>query len=571
MSVSVSHRTFLNHSTGFKALFTGLGLLFLTGLEAPAEAQQTEPYVSQVWVADNGDGTYTNPILHADYSDPDVVRVGNDFYMTASSFNASPGLPILHSRDLVNWKLINHALPRLYPDEHFSKPRHEQGVWAPSIRYHKGHYYIFWGDPDFGIFMVKTDDPEGEWTEPKLVKGGNGLIDPSPLWDDDGRAYLVYAFARSRSGVNTVLVVQEMEPDASGVIGEAVLAFDGHDGHRVVEGPKFHKRGDTYYILAPAGGVTYGWQLAMRSDNVFGPYEEKVVLHQGSTDINGPHQGGLVELESGESWFVHFQDKYEYGRIVHLNPVQWVDGWPLMGVDKNGDGIGEPVSTYRKPDVGDTEWPIVTPPESDEFDSHKLGLQWQWHANPSLTWALTSRAGFLRIYGTPLPDDFTNFWDVPNLLLQKFPAPAFTATTKFTFTPHMYGEKAGLIVMGRDYSYLSLEKRRDGLYISQTVTKDADNGGIGEEISGEYVDGDTFWFRAEVRDGGLVRFSYSTDGQSFSHIGGTFQSRQGGWIGAKIGLFGAQPAEYDPDDIFEYSSRHLGFADYEWFRVTPAE
>lgn len=164
-----------------------------------------------------------------------------------------------------------------------------------------------------------------------LLISGKGLIDPSPLWDDDGRAYIVYAYALSRSGINTILVVQEMKPDASEMVGDPVLAFDGHDGHRVVEGPKFHKKDDTYYILAPAGGVTEGWQLALRSDHVFGPYEEKVVLHQGSTNINGPHQGGLVELDSGEPWFVHFQDKGVYGRIVHLNPVKWEDGWPLMG------------------------------------------------------------------------------------------------------------------------------------------------------------------------------------------------------------------------------------------------
>ena len=554
---------------------TYLTLIFflLSCSASQTQSIQQERYVSQVWVADNGDGTYTNPILYADYSDPDVVRVGKDFFMTASSFNAVPALPVLHSTDLVNWELVNHALPRLVPDKHFSKPRHGDGVWAPSIRYHDGMYYIYWGDPDFGIYMVKTDDPKGEWDDPVLVKEGNGLIDPSPLWDDDGRAYLVYAFARSRNGVNTVLMVQEMKPDGTGMIGRPVIAFDGHDGHRVVEGPKFHKRGDYYYILAPAGGVTWGWQLALRSKDVFGPYEKKVVLHQGSTDINGPHQGGLVELESGESWFVHFSDKFVYGRTVYLNPVNWEDGWPMMGVDLEGDGIGEPVTTYRKPDVGDNGTGIVTPPESDEFESRKLGLQWQWHGNPYLTWAFTTQKGFLRVYGTPLPNDFTNFWDVPNLLLQKFPAPEFKATTKFTFRPHAYGERAGLIVMGRDYSYISLEKTRDGLYVSQTVVQQADAGRPEQVIAGEYVESEdmAFWFRAEVEEGGLTRFSYSLDGESFTRVGESFQAREGLWIGAKVGIFGSQPAEVHADDIFNHSTRHLGFSDYDWFRVTPLE
>src|SRR5699024_1376961 len=359
--------------------------LLINPLLLQAQEASEDHYVSDVWVADNGDGTYTNPILHADYSAPDVVRKGDDYSMTASSFNAVPGMPILHSKDLVSWELINHALPRLYPKKHFKTPRHEEGVWAPSFRYHDGEFYIYWGDPDFGIYMVKSDDPAGEWSKPTLVKKGKGLIDPSPLWDDDGKAYLVHAFARSRAGINSLLVTQEMTPDGTELIGEPVLAFDGHDDHPTVEGPKFYKRDDYYYILAPAGGVEFGWQLAMRSKKPMGPYEEKIVMHQGNTDINGPHQGGMVETQTGESWFVHFSDQGAYGRIVHLNPVHWVDGLPMMGEDQNGDGIGEPVKTHEKPDVGQN-YPIQTPRDSDEFDSNSLGLQWQWHANPEVYW-----------------------------------------------------------------------------------------------------------------------------------------------------------------------------------------
>lgn len=558
----------VNRSSNYLACFC---LIILLSQFFTITAQESNSDVSKVWVADNGDGTFTNPIIHADYSDPDVAHVGEDFYMTASSFNASPGLPILHSKDLVNWQLINHALPVLTPIDHFSKPRHGDGVWAPSFRYHDGEFHIFWGDPDFGIYMVKADDPAGEWTKPHLIKSGKGLIDPSPLWDDDGRAYVVYAYARSRSGINTILVVQEMKPDASEMIGNPVLAFDGHDGHRVVEGPKFHKTDDTYYILAPAGGVTEGWQLALRSENVLGPYEEKIVLHQGSTDINGPHQGGLVELDSGESWFVHFQDKGVYGRIVHLNPVRWENGWPLMGEDISGDGIGEPVQTYRKPDVGNVETTIHTPPESDDFDSEMMGLQWQWHANPEPTWALTSRFGFLRLYGKPLPENADNLWDVPNLLLQKFPAPEFRVTTKFSFTSHMYGEKTGLIIMGEDYSYISVTNTREGLYISQAIAVGADSGEPEQELDGRHVSADDLWFRVDVLDGGESRFSYSTDGQDFISLGESFLAKEGRWIGAKVGLFCNQPAEGEPEDYIDYNSQHSGFADFDWFRITKID
>lgn len=522
------------------------GLIAATSL-----AQDTEQYVSDVWVSDNGDGTYTNPIIHADYSDPDVIRAGDDFYMTASSFNVVPGLPILHSKDLVNWTLINHALPRLYPKEHFKTPQHENGVWAPSIRYHEEEFYIFWGDPDFGIYMVKAADPAGEWSKPMMVKEGKGLIDASPLWDDDGQAYLAYAFARSRAGINSLLVVQKMKPDGTGMIGEPVLAFDGYEDNKTVEGPKFYKRNDTYYILAPAGGVEFGWQLAMRSDRPLGPYEEKVVMHQGSTDINGPHQGGMVKLDSGESWF------------VHLNPVNWEDGWPMMGEDINGDGIGEPVTTHKKPDVG-RAYTIQTPRETDEFDSNKIGLQWQWHANPEVYWAFPhGNKDKLRLYTTRLPEDFTNYWDVPHLLLQKFPGQRFTAATKLKLFPaeDEAGEEAGLMIMGRDYSYISLRKKEQGMYISQTTAFNADDGEEAEEVAGEYTGADEVWLRVEVdgkKGNVLAQFSYSSDGENFTEFGEAFKVREGGWIGAKMGIFASRPFE-------NYDS---GYADFSWFRIT---
>ena len=184
-------------------------ILFLAGMMACctwAGAQE----ISKTWVADKGNGTYQNPVLHADYSDPDVCAVGDDFYMTASSFNCIPGIPILHSGDLVNWSLVNYALPVQEPKEFFDKAQHGKGVWAPSIRFHNGEFYIYWGDPDYGIYMIKTKDPKGKWSNPVLVKAGKGMIDATPLWDEDGKVYLIYAYAGSRSGVNSILVISEL-------------------------------------------------------------------------------------------------------------------------------------------------------------------------------------------------------------------------------------------------------------------------------------------------------------------------------------------------------------------------
>jgi beta-xylosidase len=405
---------------------------------------------AEQWNPDFGDGRYKNPIIFADYSDPDVIRVGDDFYLTASSFNCVPGLPILHSRDLVHRRIINYALPRLY-DEAFDHTEHGNGVWAPSIRFHDGQFYIYWGDPDRGIYMVRAKDPAGTWSEPVLVKKAVGNIDPCPLWDDDGKAYLVHAFAHSRAGVKSLLQVDQLSPDGTKVIDKGTIVFDGHKNHPTIEGPKFYKRNGYYYIFAPAGGVPTGWQVVLRSKNVKGPYEDRIVLAQGKTGVNGPHQGGYVEQANGECWFIHFQDRGPYGRILHLEPMKWVDDWPVIGDDPDGDGTGQPVLELAAPKVGGSAQ-TEAPQSGDEFESQSLSLAWQWPANPHDDWySLTARPGWLQLNRVALPEG-GSLWQAPNLLLQKLPAPAFTATTKMDFSKLGKPQRAGLIVFGLDYA-----------------------------------------------------------------------------------------------------------------------
>jgi beta-xylosidase len=508
-----------------------------------------------IWKPDNEDGTYKNPIIYADYSDPDVVRVGDDFYMTASSFNCVPGLPILHSKDLVNWKLVGHAIER-FDDERFDVPQHGNGVWAPSIRYHDGWFWIFYGDPDAGIFMTKAKNPAGPWEPLHLVQEGKGLIDTCPLWDNDGNAYIVHAWAKSRAGINSILTVKRMSPDGRKILDEGTMVFDGREGVApTIEGPKFYKHNGYYYIFAPAGGVSHGWQLALRSKNVMGPYEAKRVLEQGSTNINGPHQGGWVELENGDDWFVHFQDREAYGRIVHLNPVSWVNGWPLMGIDLDGNGVGEPVTKYKKPNVGKT-YPVVVPQTSDEFNSDKMGLQWQWHANCRNGWmSLTDRKGWMRLFSVPAPADAVNLWPVPNLLLQKFPAPEFTVTTKLDFSKLAEGEETGLVVMGQSYSYLAVEKTSSGCRLIKMSCKDARGGDREVEESNVSIPSDSVILRVKVAEGAVCDFSYSR-GTEFTKIGETFTAREGRWIGAKVGLF----------CLAKSVQQKSGYADFDWFR-----
>ncbi len=547
-----------------KGLFLILSLS-VCGMFHPAMAQ----YRSEVWVSDEGNGMYRNPVLHADYSDPDVCAVGEDYFLTASSFNCTPGLPILHSKDLVNWKIVNYALKKVEPVEYYNEARHGKGVWAPSIRFHEGMYYIYWGDPDFGIFMVKTRDPYGEWDAPVLVKAGKGMIDPCPLWDDDGRVYLAHAWAGSRAKFNSVLTVCELNKEGTKVISDPVLVFDGNDGvNHTIEGAKFYKRNGFYYLFAPAGGVVSGWQLVMRSKDVYGPYEARIVMAQGKTDINGPHQGGWVDTPAGESWFLHFQDKGAYGRVLHLNPMKWVNDWPVIGVDKDGDGCGDPVSRYRKPKIGKT-YPIETPVESDEFDTRKLGLQWEWHANYQDVFGFTTNMGYARIYGHELSPHFKNFWEVPNLLMQKFPAEEFTATAKLKVSAKDDGQLSGLIIMGWDYSWIGVEKQGEKFLLKQAVCKDAEQGNLEQvstlavlEPSRKFEAGlfpnyeREIYIRVHVDKGAYCRFSHSLDGKKFTEAGTLFKARQGKWIGAKVGMFSVTP-----------HGKERGWVDVDWFRV----
>ena len=513
-------------------LYPKLSIIVFLAFSVSALAQNAN--LKENWSADNGDGTYTNPIIHADFSDPDVVRVEDDYYMTASSFNCVPGLPILHSKDLVNWELVNYALQEQVPVEVFNTPQHGNGVWAPCIRFHKGEYYIFYPDPDFGIYMVKTDDPTKEWSEPILIKGGKGLIDPTPLWDDDGKAYLAYAFAGSRAQIKTMLMVCSMMQDATATMKDDVMVFDGHDDHNTIEGPKFYKRNGYYYLFAPAGGVSTGWQLALRSKNVLGPYEAKIVMEQGDTPINGPHQGAWIDTPSGEDWFIHFQDKGAYGRIVHLQPMKWEKDWPIIGEDQ-GNGLGFPVDTYKKPDLKSDD-SIKGMVYNDEFNSTDLGLQWQWHANPSLYWGFPTPYGYFKMYCKPMPEEAKSLWDIPHLLMQKWPAESFTATTKINFAAREDGERVGFLIMGRSYAYLQLSREDSTLYASQVICERADQGG--KEVEGKRIklDSGDQYLKIKVSPGGKCDFFISQDGKSYSQIGTTFTAMEGKWIGAKIGF-----------------------------------
>lgn len=555
---------------------------------------------SNTWNPNLPGGKYRNPIIDADYSDPDVCRVGNDYYMTSSSFANFPGLQILHSTDLVNWELIGSAFKDGYPvlpeyqgtdlDWH-KKIQHGNYVWAPSIRYHDGWFYIYCGDPDQGLFMTKTRNPRETWSEPVWVMKGKGLIDCCPLWDEDGKAYLSHGCAGSRAGVKSVLFVAPMSPDGTKVIGPSQIVYDGHEDQPTIEGTKFYKRNGYYYIFSPAGGVKYGWQVELRSKNPYGPYEEYVGLAQGKSKINGPHQGAWVDTQNGEDWFLHFQDKHAYGRVVHLQPARWKNDWLVIGEDKDGDGCGDPVLTWKKPNLPSSG--NFQPAEDDDFNSTTLGLQWQFEGPYSQYWYFCDAAkSKLRLYGVQAPNNYKNLSDLQNALMQKLPTENFTATAKLKFIPNpsykQKGEEAGFMIKGLDYAALKFVSTENGCVLRYVTCLGAQKGKAEKTIAEipvkmvkqakpytqKYAVDDIpqprmgtvdVYVRAEVKSSGIgnnikshAQFYYSLDGKKYIKMGTPFEVKEGKWVGAKIGFFNMRPE----------SKNDAAFLDIDWIRFT---
>jgi len=534
---------------------TALSVLLLAAAAPLATAQSP-------WIADMGNGRYRNPILHADYSDPDAIRVGKRYYMTSSSFSNVPGLPLLESDDMVNWRLVGHALPLLVPEEAFRTPQHGKGVWAPSLRHHDGKFWIFYPDPDFGIYVITATNFSGPWSKPRLLMAGKGMIDPTPLWDDDGKAWLLHGWAKSRAGFNNVLSLRPMAPDGSRMLDDVSrVVIDGNalPGYKTLEGPKFYKHNGWYYVFAPAGGVETGWQSVFRSRHVDGPYEARTVMEQGATAINGPHQGAWVRAEDGSDWFYHFQDKRAYGRVVHLQPMRWQDdGWPIIGEPSSRPGVGQPVTDHAKPATAARLYQ-GGPAVGDEFGAARLAAQWQWTANPAPHWySLAARAGHLRLHAQAAPATaVAPLSALPAVLTQKPPAPAFTATAKLELHGREDGNAAGLAMVGQNYAWIGVRREQGALRLVH-VRCESPDGKCREQATALVPAppaGQPVYLRMQVGEGGQTVFSASVDGVGFTQAGAPFTATMGRWVGAQLGLFatGARGA----------------YADIDYLRITP--
>ena len=483
---------------------------------------------------------YQNPVIHADYADPDVIRTGDDFWMVASSFHQLPGLPLLHSRDLIHWQIVNHIVKRL-PSPEYDSVQPGKGIWAPSIRFHGGLFWVFYSLPDEGIFVSHARDPLGEWSEPYCLKASPGWIDPCPFWDDDGRAWLIHAFAFSRSGVKNKLQLFEMAPDASRLLDNGRIVVDGTPSHPTLEGPKLYKRNGEYWIFAPAGGVKRGWQTVMRAPTLCGPWQSRDVLHQGNSPINGPHQGAWVELENGENWFFHFQDKGVYGRIVHLQPLSWrADGWPQIGQRLDDRGKGQPVSLHRLPAL-----PLVPCclQSSDDFPCGQPGLQWQWQANPQRHWLTPHQQG-LRLRCALTSGDIS-LYRLPQLLLQKFPAERFDVQTAVEPMFFQDGDEAGVAIYGQRFAALRVRYCAPTLQLSLCHGWIDDRGETHQEsIELEAIAGcNEIALGFQVDYDGIVRFRYRLTQREWQQVTPSFSAGAGKWIGARMGIYARSERE----------------------------
>ena len=507
---------------------------------------------------------YTNPIIYADYSDPDVIRAGDGYYLVASSFHFSPGIPVLKSTDLVHWTIIGHVLPKLnfapaydmlapYPlTDSVSKPvggnlRYAGGVWAPSIRHHENRFYVYWATPDEGIFMSSAADPAGPWTAPVTVLAGAGYEDPCPFWDDDGKAYLVH----SKVGAGPA-ILHAMSPDGTKVYDSGKTIIEDKVNLPVLEGLKAYKRNGYYYIFAPIGGVGTGPQAVMRSKNIYGPYEYRAVLKPGN-GLAGPHQGGYVETPSGQGWFIHFNSTGAYGRIDYLEPVLWKDDWPVMG------DAGLPVLEHDAPDTGIVSKDKLQ--DSDEFSSDHLGLQWSWNHNPDdARWSLNARPGFLRLQAGKA----RYLVGARNTLTQILQGPASDITTRIEIGAMTEHQRAGLTLFGVKVPWIGVTRETGVNYVIYSNS--------GEETRGPEVQGNAIILRAEVKEDQTVQFSYALNERAaFRDFGPVIQlARFSWWKGSRPALF--TYIQSDEDEARTNNARPAqisgSYVDVDWFRVS---
>lgn len=494
---------------------------------------------------DQGNGRYKNPIINGDYSDPDVIRVGSDYYLITSTFHLSPGITVLHSKDLVNWTIIGHAINDIASFDHAYSAdemgEYSHGIWAPAIRYHDGKFWVYVCDPVFGLFMTTAINPAGPWEPAHQVFKGRNYDDCCPFWDDNGQMYLSCAnFDRGYPNDYDIKLFK-LTPDGKSLQDSGTVVHKG----AVAEATKMYKINSWYYIFYCENSENiHRSQMAMRSKNIYGPYEYKRLCQERGTPYNAA-QGGLVQTEKGDWYFLHhFDDSTNpLGRTLALNPVTWIDEWPIIG-HVEADGVGSVIFEGKKPVDG---FPIVRPQTNDEFNSDNLGLMWQWNHSPrNNKWSLSERKGFLRLYASQ-PVNSGGFFQASNTLLQRVMGNEYgNIVTCIDVKGMVNGQVNGLCIVNNNMGLLKVVQKGDERCVEITI------GGNTNTI--EPIHKNKVWLKA-VSENNVYQFFFSTDGKNYKPAGEKFEVK--GWMnwrGVEIGLFCWN------------NKAHAGYVDVDWFR-----
>ena len=486
--------------------------------------------------SDNGDGTYTNPVIAADFPDPDVIRVGDTYYMVTTTMFVFPGVTVLKSYDLVNWEYCSNAVPRFDFSPCYNLNgchRYSHGQWATSIKYNNGKFYLLFITLDEGGFLCSATDPEGPWEIRKLPRG---FYDPGLFFDDDGKIYVAHGYSN--------ISITELDTDFAPA-GKDSLVYTG-DIRKGLEGSHVYKINDYYYLYCTYGGLD-GIQVALRSKNIYGPYEQKVVIRDTTRGVTfGIHQGALIKTQTGEWWTMLFVDSGPFGRFPSLQPVTWIDGWPMVGIEGKG------VVTYSKPNVG-KEYPIKILPTSDEFMDTSLGMQWGWNHNPDPDlWSLTARPGYLRLTTGTLA---SNLREARNTLTQR-PFANYDQTTPTTGVTKMDvshmkdGDIAGLAVFQDPYAYIAVKQNNGSKQLIMVNN--------GETIAEAAIESKTLYLRILASNGTRkAAFEYSFDNMKFIQLGNELMMR-----------FSLTVFTGNKFCLFHYATKETGgYVDFDWFRI----
>ena len=505
--------------------------------------------------SDNGDGTFTNPVLWVDVPDPDVIRVGDDFYMVNTTMHMMPGAAIMRSKDLVNWEIVSYVYDKLT-----DKPNYDlkdgtvygRGQWATSLRYHDGKFYVYFSpnDTPYKGYVYSTDNPEKGWT---LVARTPHFHDASLLFDDDGKVYVFYGTGQ----------LTELKPDLTGVMPGGLdmripVREMGENG--LLEGSRAIKYNGKYYLLMiswPKGGNRR--QVCYRADNITGPYEKKVILEDNFAGFPYVGQGCIVDGKNGDWYGAIFQDRGGVGRVLTLMPCRWIDGWPMLG-DENG----KVPEIMRKPVQGCEPSQIVV---SDDFNHKDMLLNWQWNHNPvDGAWSLTERPGYLRLKTSRVVG---NIFLAPNTLTQRMEGPRCTATVLLDVAHMKDGDVAGFSAFNSDAGLLSVKMVEGKKYLvftnevvklrreDKAVTK---AGAVTTEGLMELPQ-DKVYLRIDAdfrlhQD--IARFYYSFDNEEWKRIGSDFKmnfdfSRL--FVGTRFAIYNYATKEaggYVDVDSFDY-------------------